>query len=418
MVTLGMKEGTRKLFLGDGKNAPIFIFSLVVLFWTIFDSIMQYITPLLIEENGFSKSMIGFIIGTSSVTGAFFDFVICKLFKSTNFRRVLLVMFAICLVYPFLLWQAKTIWLFLFVMAVWGIYFDLYSFGVFDFIGRYTKKKEHASSFGTLQIFRSLGGILAPLIVGLVIVANVDWRSFLLGWVFLVIGFIFFIILVIVMRGHRLADAEQIHPPRRKNLIVELRLWKKLGKLMTPVLFLTFYLFFIEAFFWTLAPLYAETTDLRQFGGLFLAAYALPALIVGWFMGFLTKHFGKKRVAFSALFVGSLILSSLYVSNPVTAIVIVFVASFFISMALPAINAAYADYIFEAPQVEGEIEGLEDFAANIGYIFGPFFAGVLADILGMKGAFSILGLLGMVLASVLLIVTPQRIVIRTKPAEL
>jgi MFS family permease len=416
-----MKEGVKKSFLEktNGKSAPIFIFSLVILFWTIFDSIMQYITPLLIEENGFSKSIIGFIIGTSSITGAFFDFIICKVFKNTNFRRVFLIMFAICFIYPFLLWQAKTIWFFLFVMAVWGIYYDLYGFGVFDFIGRYTKKNDHASSFGTIQIFRALGGILAPLIVGLVIVNNVNWRSFSLGWIFLTIGFVFFVILMLVMHKFRPVATDSVYTPRRKNLFIELHLWKKLGKLLMPILFLTFYLFFIEAFFWTLAPLYTETTNLGQFGGIFLAAYALPTLIVGWFVGFLTKHFGKKITAFSALLIGSLILTSFFLaSNPIVSILIVLFASLFISMALPAINAAYADYISEAPQVEGEIEGLEDFAFNIGYVVGPISAGVLADILGMKGAFSILGAFGAALAFILLVVTPKNIVIRTNKSEL
>ena len=414
-------KGNIKRLLGkyNGKNPPVLIFSLVVLFWTLFDSIMQYITPLLIEEQGFSMSMIGLIIGSSSIAGAMFDFIVCKLFKNTNFKKMFLIMFLICAIYPLLLWQAKTLWFFLFLMAVWGIYFDLYGFGVFDFVGRYTKKTDHASSFGIVQIFRALGGMLAPLIVGFVIVSSVDWRAFSLGWLFLTIGFIFFVVIIILMRKYQPIDKDLAYTPRRKNLFIELHLWKKLGKSMMPVLFLTFYLFVIEGFFWTLAPLYVETANFGQFGGVLLATYILPALIVGWFVGSLTKRFGKKRTAFTGLLIGSLVLSSFfYVSNPVILIITVFTASLFISMALPAINAAYADYISEAPQVEGEIESLEDFAFNIGYAVGPISAGILADIVGIKGAFSILGLFGAVLAFILLIVTPKNIVIRTKPSEL
>lgn len=33
------------------KNSPIFIFGLIIIFWTMFDGIMQYITPILLEEN-------------------------------------------------------------------------------------------------------------------------------------------------------------------------------------------------------------------------------------------------------------------------------------------------------------------------------------------------------------------------------
>jgi len=401
------------------RHKTVFIFSLVVLFWTIFDSIMQYITPLLIEERGFSMSIIGFIIGTSSITGVFFDFLISKVFKNTNYRRMFLIMFAICAVYPFLLWQAKTFWFFLFVMAVWGVYFDLYGFGAFNFISRYTKKENHSSDFGIVQIFRALGGILAPLIVGLVIVDYIDWRAFTFGWFFLGIGFIFFLFLIVLMRKHHLTDDILLNQPRRKNFFIEIHLWKKIGRLMSPVLFLTFFLFFVEAFFWTLAPLYAETTNLKAFGGLFLTAYTLPALLVGWFVGSFTKRFGKKRTAFVGVLIGSLVLSSFaYLPDSMVSIIAVFVASIFISMSLPAINSAYADYISEAPQVEGEIEGLEDFAFNIGYVLGPISAGIFADIFSIPVAFSILGLFGVILAFILLIKTPKSIDINIQPSEL
>jgi MFS family permease len=330
-----------------------------------------------------------------------------------------MIMFVICFIYPLLLWQAKTLWFFVFVMGVWGVYFDLYGFGVFDYVGRHTKKSEHSQNFGIVQIFRALGGIIAPLVVGLVLINGVDWRTFSLSWVFLTLGFILFVVLIIFMRKHRAVKQTSAYPTRRKNLFVELHLWKKLGRLMTPVLLMTFYLFFIEAFFWTLAPLYAENLDLKQFGGLFLTAYTLPALIVGWFVGPLTEYFGKKRIAFSGLLIGSLILSSFYyITSPILSILVVFLASCFISMALPAINAAYADYISEAPQVEGEIESLEDFAFNIGYVIGPIFAGILADIISMRGAFSILGIMGAVLAFILIAITPKSIDITTKASEL
>lgn len=403
-----------------GKETPIFVFFLFVLFWTMFDVILMYIAPLLIESQGFSKSMIGFIIGTSSITGAFFDFLVCRFVKNTSFRKIFLIMFAICFIYPILLWSAKSLWFFLFVMAVWGIYFDLFGFGVFNFVGRYTKKIDHSRSFGTFQVFRALGGILAPLLIGFVIVKGIDWHSFALSWFFLIVSFIFFVIIVILMRKKQpIGGGNLVLFSKRKNFFVEINLWKKLGKTMAPVLFLTFYLFFIEAFFWTLAPLYSETAGLEQFGGFFLVAYSLPVLIIGWFVGSLNKNFGKKRTAFLGLLIGSLILSFFaLLSNPFVLIFLVFFSSLFISMALPSINATYADYISEASQVEEEIEGVEDFSFNIGYIFGPLCAGVLADIFSIPTAFSILGLFGVLLAILLLLFTPKSIKIKIKPSEL
>lgn len=401
------------------QKSPIFIFSFVVLFWTIFDSIMGYVTPLIIEERGYSLTMIGIIIGTSSIGGAIFDFLICKIFKSTEFRRIFLIMFAICFIYPLLLWQAKTVWFFIFVMSVWGIYFDLYGFGVFNFIGRYTKKADHSAGFGIVQVFRALGEIIAPLFIGLVAVSYVDWRSLALGWIFLGLGFIVFIALLFSMRKKTAKDETACNVARRKSLFVEIHLWKKLGKMMSPVLLVTFYLFFIDAFFWTLAPLYAESANLRQFSGLFLTAYTLPALFVGWFVGKLTRRYGKKRTAILGMLIGSVVLSPFaFFASPYLAIIAVFAASLFTSISYPAISGAYADYISEAPQVEGEIEGIEDFSFNLGYVVGPILAGILGDHFSIPAAFSILGVIGTILALVLLAITPKQINITTKRSEL
>jgi len=76
-------------------------------------------------------------------------------------------------------------------------------------------------------------------------------------------------------------------------------------------------------------------------------------------------------------------------------------------MSWPAINGAYADYINEAGRVENEINGLEDFFTNIGYVAGPMIAGFLVDLIGNTLTFSVLGVFGALSAVVLLVVTPK-----------
>jgi predicted MFS family arabinose efflux permease len=398
---------------------PVFLFALAVFFWTLFDCTLTYVTPLLMEEHDFSIGVIGLIIGTSSIVGALFDFLICKFFKNSDFRKIFMVMFAICLFYPMILSRADTVWLFLFAMAVWGVYYDLNGFGIFNFIGRYTKKDDHASSFGVVQIFRSLGSMLAPMLAGLVIAMAIDWRLFAMAWFFLGVGFVFFLILLFLMRKNYVADRVHQKTQRGKSFSSEIHLWKKLGKVMTPVLCVTFFLSVVDAFFWTLAPLYVETIDFGKFGGLFLTAYILPSLFVGWFVGYITRRFGKKRTALIGILISSTILVSfVHISDSLFAILIIFFAACFSSVSLPAISAAYADYISEAPQVDGEIEGIEDVSLNSGYVVGPILAGLLAQFLGIAGAFSVLGLIGVVLAGILLAVTPKSITIRIPKQEL
>jgi len=177
---------------------------------------------------------------------------------------------------------------------------------------------------------------------------------------------------------------------------------------------------FIDSFFWTVGPIFAESlSSMKEFSGFFMTAYSLPALLVGWIVGALTKQFGKKRTAFTALLLGSLFLAATFFINQAIFLILnIFIASMFISMSWPSINGAYADYISETPNVEKEITGLEDFFTNLGYVIGPMLAGVIADRLGNSGAFSVLGITGAITAIILLIITPRKINVKQELKEL
>ena len=141
-----------------------------------------------------------------------------------------------------------------------------------------------------------------------------------------------------------------------------------------------------------------------------MAAHTFPSLLVGWFVGKLTQKYGKKHTAFWALFLGSFILALLHLTqNPVLIVLQIFASSFFIAMSFPAINGAFADYIRETLQYEKEIEGIQDFYTNIGFIIGPMMAGFLSDHIGIAPAFSLLGVIGCIVSIILLSITPKKI---------
>ena len=149
-----------------------------------------------------------------------------------------------------------------------------------------------------------------------------------------------------------------------------------------------------------------------------MAAYSLPALIAGWFVSRITRKYGKKRSAYVSLLTGSLILSLFFfINNPFALILCVFLSSSFIKFTHPVINSSFADYINDAPQVEIEIEALEDFSSNIGYIIGPIAAGIMADVFGMPAAFSVLGLIGAIVAAILLVFGPKYIIVNKVPQQ-
>jgi MFS family permease len=281
---------------------------------------------------------------------------------------------------------------------------------MFDFIARHSRRRAHAAGFGMVQVFRALGLFLAPLILGFVAADALGWLPLKLYWIYLAGGLVcFWLVLAAVPR--RTGDDHQA--PHRKRFGAEVRIWRKLALVFSPVFLLTIFLFIIDAFFWTLGPLYGESPHMTHLGGFFLAAYTLPAFVVGWIVGPLTARFGKHRTAYWCLCIGSLLLSMFFVvPQGVAVLALVAGASFFVGLALPSVNAIYAEYISKRPNEEGEIESMEDFSANISYVIGPILAGYLADQAGIPVAFSLIGAAGVILALVLLARKSSNIPIR------
>ncbi|MDZ7587322.1 MAG: MFS transporter [Patescibacteria group bacterium] len=391
------------------QHEALYFLALMILFWSVFDGMTTYITPLIMAEAGMTKTLIGLIIGSSSVFGAGFDFLMCKLFKHGHFRQIFMLMFGLCFAYIGVLYLAKSVALFVLAMALWGVYYDLKNFGSFDFVSRFVKADEHTSSFGVLSVFQAVGYLLAPIMVGLLIGQTVGWWPFAAAAIFLAIAGLF--LLRLLGEDKKLPETEIKTNYNYKGFFQEIKLWLKIDRVLLPVLLMMMTVNIIDAFFWTIGPILAESfKDIHPMAGLFMTAYTLPPLLVGWLVGGATVKLGKKRTSYFALLLGSLILSLMkFIDQSIIIILDVFMASFFIAFSWPAIKATFADYIKETERYEKEIEGLVDFYTNLGFVFGPIMAGIIADQVGIQNTFGVLGMFGVVMALMLFKITPRKI---------
>jgi MFS family permease len=363
--------------------------------------------PLIITGDGISKTMMGIILGSSSIVGMFFDIVLCKLFKKSNVRKMYLVLFLICAIYPLILWKSKTVWMYIFAMGVWGLYYDIFNIGQYDFVGRYIKKEEHASSFGVLQVFLSIGYLIAPLFAGLLISEVVDATPFIGAWIFLGIAFLFFIIFLLMVRKTKEEkNKEVIKKSTSRKRFYELQIWKGVAKKIFPILIITLMLSIIDSTFWTIGPLVVDGwANVGIIGGLFMTAYLLPFLLVGWIIGGITQKFGNFKTSNISLLLGSLIFSLLFfMSNPILIIISTFIGTIFFAISLPANSGSYADCISGTNSVKAEIETQADFVTNLGCVIGPMMAGFLADYLGNIASFSIIGIMGVIVTIILFLI--------------
>ncbi len=395
------------------ENHPMIMIFFMAFFWCIFDSIMGYMVPLVITADGYSESQLGMIFGFSSIAGMFFDLVLCRYLKNTNYRRMYLFMFAISALFPLLMWKSSTVFIYLLAMAIWGLYYDFFNLGNMSFISHHSEKKAFSANFGALMAFVTLGTVISPLIVGIFLNKGGTALPMFGAWAFLGAAFVFFLIASIVAWKHGPTKKTSIRKIEVTSFKKEISAWKKITRYILPVLFFTLFINVIDAFYWVIGPLLSERLNMNGESGLFLMSYLMPPLIVGWIVGKITRRFGKKRTAFSALLVGSLILISfVFIKNSLVLVAVNFIASFFITMSWPSINGVYADYITERRDLEKEIETVQDTFTNLGYVIGPVLAGFAGQYLGYQESYAFLGVLGVITAVVLLIVTPKKINIK------
>lgn len=140
----------------------LFAAGLMVFFFVIFDGILMYLAPIIITGAGISESLMGLIIGSSSIAGMLFDFVLCRGLRVTHYRRMFLLMFILALLFPLFLFGGKTVTIYFMAMAVWGFYYDFYNIGTLDFVERTADPEKHVSHFGVLRSFEGFGYLLAP----------------------------------------------------------------------------------------------------------------------------------------------------------------------------------------------------------------------------------------------------------------
>lgn len=384
--------------------------AVMLFFFSIFNGIVGYVVPIAMEVKGFSHSSMGFLYATSSIAGALFDLVMGTVLKSTHYRRMFFIMFAVAFLFPIVLWKADGALMFILAMALWGLYYDFFMYGRFDFSSR-LPHQEHAPAWGIMNLTQSLGSVIAPLITGFLIVEGLGKQPFIWSLGFLICSFVIFLI---VLKTSNMGGGQNVLKRHNKPKISYslLKRWVKLGSSLYPVLTLTFLMNVLDSFFWIIGPLIASSmSGVGKAEGLFLSLYYVPALFVGRWLRKATERFGKKRVAFVSFSLGSLILVSFaaFAHSTVLLLLAVFVASTFFAFSTPAINGAYADYISESPEQEKDIQAIEDFSSNVGYIIGPVLAGLLSYWLNNESAFVVIGIVGFITGLVLLKITPRSI---------
>lgn len=390
------------------KHKLLLSLSFMIFFFLVCDGIVGYFVPIAMTQAGLNEFQIGLIVSTSSMAGLVFDQMLLRVFKQTHFRRMFLFMFLFALLLPLIIWKTTSPLMFVVGMAVWGIYYDLYSCGTMDFVGTVTQKNEHSSSYGVIAVFISCAYIISPLIASSLVDSMSAGTPFYIAYVFLGVAFL----LYSYLKSASQKKIEASFPEEKKFMSKHERsTFLQTVWVLMPILSITTMLNIVAAMYWTFAPLIDHVgTSTWSLGGFLMFAYQLPSLLSGWFVGSLTKKISKNKLSLLMLFGGSVFLMSFFLlQNPYILILASFFSSLFLSLVWPSINGIYADCVTHVPEREVQIETAQDSFGNIGYIIGPLMAGVVAQNFGTIQTFAWIGVLGVVLSMGLWFFAPKQI---------
>lgn len=394
-----------------GKPSPMLSYAAIVFFIALGDAIMSYVSPVYIEEFVHSTSAMGIVFATSSAVGFVADLVLGEWFKGKKYSFFIFWTSFLALCFPAtLLLFPPIVPIFILAMAIWGIYYELILFSDYHFINSYTTRETHSQVWGLLSIIKSLGYVTGPIIAGVLLTSGYK-QTFTAS---LGIYFLAIVGLMMLFRMHkqkRTSEHADVEVEPKRNMLHEIKVWKLLGARIWPLLAFSFVFFLVDSTFWGIGTILAEQVKEQGAPGeLILTLYTIPALFAGLMAPKIEKLLGKKRGAFLSGGLSALFLLPIgFTENAWILFALVFFSSLAGASALPLINATYADYLERLGQRGNNLIGLNGAATSISYVIGPIVSGIIADIVGIRNTFSLVGLVYILAAIVVWIATPHKI---------
>lgn len=383
------------------------LLSFTLFFIFLGDAILSFWVPNLLESSFKSPFAMGLILSFSSLVGLVADLVLPQLVKHFSVKKLFnlgiaaSILFSLSLLlalkYPLLI-------IFLFAMAVWGLYYEFFGFGSRQFVADSAPLRLRSSSWAFIGAFKNLAYFLGPLVSGFILFRG-SHSLILLALFFTGLGFFLLLFSRSPVKHPQPLELKQVNP------VLELSRWFILVKSVWPMVIISLFLGLIDSFFWSIGAVWTEKLGCESLiGKFFLPAHTLPALFVGFLVVKWGIYRGKKIMAEKFLFLSGILLAALMFSaNVYWQVLVVFFSSLALSVVYPLVEAVYSDVVARMGREKKHLIGLSNSIISLAYIIGPALAGFIANYLGERLAISAIGLFTAAVAWVLIFVTPAKL---------
>ena len=405
--------------LRDPMWLRVLTVSLIFFFVCLGDAILSDWVPSFMQTSLGSPILMGLVFSFSSVIGFLSDLIFPQLFRKYKSRRLILLGIAASLIFSGVLFWT-IVWplvlLFLFAMAIWGVYYELLGFGSSQFVSDAVPVKSRSGVWATIGIFRSLAYFFGPILGSWLLISRGNETVLIVAASFACISYL---ILVLTNKKEKLHE-NTVEPAEKFNVKEELGYWKVLFEHVWPVLLISLMMGLIDATFWTTGAVFSDNMAKKGFlGGLFLPLYMLPPVFLGIVLTRWGLYKGKKKMAEYFLLLAGAFLACLgWGENVYVLLLLSFMIGASLSVSYPMVEAVYSDILARMGKEKKHMIGLSSSTMSIAYIIGPIAAGIIASRVGERLTFVVVGALTVVVAVVLLIVTPKKLKLpQTEMAE-
>ena len=358
-----------------------------VLFFYLADGLIAYGLPIVTQELGVSLLMVGVILGMSSLTGLVSDFVFPDLFPTKSFRFYIRLTTIFGLMTAFSLFGVPRGLIVLAVASLlWGVYFESGNFAHYNFISRVVAAKHRTATWGWLEVVKAVAYTVAPILA--VVLFRVHTRvPFVAVFGFFLLSYLVFELSKKWMQSlHKDSEIEHPHTLRQ-----EIRVWRVLMKKVWHMYGFYLALVLLDVCFWSVGILLStELAADSSLGNFLLPAYVIPSLFVPLLITLTGKRWDKTRTAFMSAAIGSAILSlGFWLAGGWQLLVVIFVGSIFVSLALPEMNATFEELVERLGLFGEDMIGLQRSANNLSWILGPILATLIATAIGTQYALAV-----------------------------
>jgi len=396
--------------LRDSMWARVLTVSVILFFVYLGDAILSDWVPSFMQVALGGSLVMGLVMSFSSVVGFVTDLIFPQLLRKYRARRLILLAIGASLIFSgILMWTTSWPWagLLLLAMAVWGVYYELLWFGSAQFVSDTVPMESRSGAWGVLSIFKSLAYFIGPILGSWLVLSRGNMEVVVTAAAVVCVGYV---VWVFTNKKEKMHE-QRTEPMKKFDIFEELVYWKVLFAHVWPVLLISLMMGLIDATYWTTGTVLSDSMAKSGIlGGLFLPAYMLPPVFLGVILARWGVYKGKKKIAELFLLLAGVFLACLGLRESVESMLVLsFLVGVTLSVAWPMVDAVYSDILARMGKERKHMVGLSSSIVSVAYIIGPITAGLISSWVGERLTFVVLGIVVIVAAMVLLLVTPKKL---------